>query len=235
MLCEKGNIAILTSGDRLSVYQCNLRRHRFRGGQSSRFGKQNIRRCHVEMRFRGKIQYMHPLCIGISIPECLLQLFIGSPQDIQMGILAGLLHQLRRHAFHTAVPHAARHHKDTGFICRNPQLLARFSFFRKLQEPLRYRNSRGNQLLRRDAAFDELRRQFLMRDKIVIHLCLLGKRDTGIIRGNKISLYVQLMLSQQPGHCLRREQMWHYHRIISVLCDIAAQLIRIQSVGKIHR
>ena len=74
-----------------------------------------------------------------------------------------------------------------------------------------------------------------MRDKIVIHLCLLGKRNTGIIRGNKISLYLQLMLSLQPGHCLSREQMWHYHCIISVFCDIAAQLIRIQSVGKIHR
>ena len=114
MLCEKSNITILTSGDRLSVYQCNLRCHRFRRSQSSRFGEQNIRRCHIEMRFRGKIQHMHPLCIGISITECLLQFFIGSPQDIQMGIFTGLLHQLCRHVFHTAVPHTARHHADSA-------------------------------------------------------------------------------------------------------------------------
>ena len=184
------------------MYQCNLRCHRFRRSQSTRFGEQNIRRCHVEMRFRGKIQHMHPLCIGIGIPG----VFFSSslvPQDIQMGILAGLLHQLRRHAFHTAIPHAARHHKDTGFICRNPQLPSRFSFFSEASGTSPIPEFPWNQLLRRDAAFDELRRQFLMWDKIVIHLCLLGKRDTGIIRGNKISLYIQLMLSQQPGHCLR--------------------------------
>ena len=52
-----------------------------------------------------------------------------------------------------------------------------------------------------------------------------------------IALYILFKdtLSLQPGHCLSREQMRHYHCIISVFCDIAAQLIRIQSVGKIHR
>ena len=241
MVVEEQGVHRFAARNRRGVDDRDALRSGLGAGKPARLGEDRVTGIHKVRNLVSETERNHIITVAKVLLKISAQLRIVAADKNDLDGVAAFTEDFLDRVLNVSEAHAAGHNQKP-FLVRVHIAIVKYALSPRLtlvgcrlMENAPHRDAERMQFLSREAFLDTFLNEVLVRNDVVVELCVFHERDAGVVGHHEHGLCGELALALEGSDGFRREYVYADHYVESILLDVVVEMVAVEFICVIYR